>query len=396
MIHIDQKENCCGCTACQQICPVRCITMKPDEEGFVYPHVEVAACTHCDCCEQVCPVLHPAALQHTPKAYLCRTRDGETLMGSTSGGAFTPIAQHTLAKHGVVFGVGFDADWQVCHIGTETIEGLAAMRGSKYVQSALGQTFSRVQALLVQGRHVCFSGTPCQVEGLRNYLGKPYERLVTVDVVCHGTPSPKLWKSYLATQYGKIKHIAFRKKTYGYHSGTMEIRYQNGKGYQCSGRIDRMLQCFFAGIASRPACYACAFKIASHASDFTLYDAWHAAQLVPGLTDDDRGYTNVMVHTPKGEAVWEAIQPSLTSYPVDLETAIRLDGSMVRKSAVPHPRRAEFLRGLDGQPLDLYAQRYLPITCKDHLLERSKKFLYRTGLLRMLKKAKQQLRRPGR
>ena len=162
---------------------------------------------------------------------------------------------------------------------------------------------------------------------------KKYETLVTVDLVCHGTPSPKLWDKYLEYQknnyHSEIEDISFRNKTYGYHSGTMRIQFKNGKTYYGSARVDPMLRSFFKEISSRPSCYQCYFKNLERCSDFTIYDCWHADQLVVGLADDDKGYTNLIVQSKKGEQVLEKIKQDFDIYPVDTERAIALDGIML-------------------------------------------------------------------
>jgi len=244
---------------------------------------------------------------------------------------------------------------------------------------------------LEQGRLVCFVGTTCQVVGLKSYIGNGYENLLTVDLVCHGVPSPKLWKKYLEYQKNKyhseIAEVSFRNKTYGYHSGTMKIRFASGQVYYGSARVDYMLKSFFKEIASRPICYQCPFKTLSRCSDFTIFDCWHAGDLVQGLKDDDEGYTNVIVQSTKGAGVLEKIATSYEMYPADVEKAVALDGSMVCHSATPHPRRNEFYDGLDSVTLEQHIQRFIPVAKKDMLIERSKGLIYKTGLYGLLKKA---------
>lgn len=265
---------------------------------------------------------------------------------------------------------------------------LAQLRGSKYVQSELGNTFTEVKRYLEQGMMVCFIGTTCQNYGLKSFLRKEYENLIMVDLVCHGTPSPKLWDKYLKYQKNKyrseIREIIFRNKTYGYHSGTMHIRFDNGKVYHGSARVDLMLKSFFKEIASRPSCYQCQFKSLERCSDFTIYDCWHASDLVAGLVDDDKGYTNLIVQSAHGAGIWEKIQDCYESYPADTERAVQLDGIMVRNSAKPHPKREAYYVDIDKEALDVHINRYIPITRKDFLIERSKKIIYRLGIYRFL------------
>jgi coenzyme F420-reducing hydrogenase beta subunit len=321
-----------------------------------------------------------------------RTKSVPVLNNSTSGGFTTPLAEWVLGQGGVLCAATYDQDFKVVHAIIDTPDAIARTRGSKYVQSSLSDCFSRIKALLKQDRLVCFVGTTCQVAGLKAFLGKEYEKLLTVDLVCHGTPSPKLWEKYLAYQkerYGsEFTEIVFRNKTYGYHSGTMKIRFANGKTYYGSARVDPMLKSFFREIASRPICYQCPFKVLERCSDFTIYDCWHAAELVPGLTDDDKGYTNVIVQSEKGNAVLEQIKDHYEIYPADTEIAVKLDGSMVRGSVTPHKRRAEYYKDLDRHTMPEHIAAFIPVSGKDRLIERCKVGIYRLGLYSALKKLK--------
>lgn len=197
MIKITDKSRCCGCESCRSVCPKKCISMKADKEGFLYPEVDLSQCVDCKLCEKVCPVLHPALLDRKPKVFAGINNDIKIRLQSSSGGIFTLLAEQILHKGGIVFGACFDEHWNVVHSYTDTIEGLEHFRGSKYVQSYVGDSFVQVKKFLDEGREVLFSGTPCQIAGLKNFLRKPYHNLLTVDVVCHGVPSPKVWQSYL-------------------------------------------------------------------------------------------------------------------------------------------------------------------------------------------------------
>lgn len=398
MIEIINKTDCCGCTACANICPKDAIVMEPDFEGFLYPKVLADKCVECGLCEKACPVANkPEKQGNLLEGYVLRTKNRGVLQGSTSGGFTTPLVEWVLSQGGAVCAATYDKDFKVVHAIIDTVDAdeIARTRGSKYVQSGLRDCFTQIKNLLKQDRLVCFVGTTCQVAGLKAYLGKEYDHLLTVDLVCHGTPSPKLWDKYLAYQkekYGtEFSEIAFRNKTYGYHSGTMKIRFSNGKTYYGSARVDPMLKSFFREIASRPICYQCPFKQLERCSDFTIYDCWHAAALVPGLVDDDNGYTNVIVQSEKGHAALERIKESYEIYPADAEKAVELDGSMVRASAVPHKRRAEYYLDLDRHTLPEHIAAFIPVSGKDRLIERCKVGIYRLGIYAAAKKLKDKL-----
>lgn len=393
MINITDKSACCGCTACANICPKGAIEMAPDEEGFLYPSVDKNSCVECGLCDRVCPIRQKR--ESKPKkveSYVLRAKANDVLMNSTSGGFVTPLAEYVLEQNGMVCAAAYDMDFTVKHIFVNSNGGgyrLDNIRGSKYVQSGLADCYKKIKGYLEQKKMVCFIGTTCQVSGLKSFLRKDYEELITVDLVCHGVPSPKLWSKYLDYQknqyHSEIREISFRNKTYGYHSGTMKIRFSNGKTYFGSARVDYMLKSFFREIASRPSCYQCRFKMINRCSDYTIYDCWHATQLVENLQDDDRGYTNVIVQSEKGKKILNQIQDRYELYPADTEKAVELDGIMVEKSAIPHSKRQEFYKGIDGRTLPEQIQRFIPITWKDQLIEKSKVVLYKTGVYQSIR-----------
>lgn len=390
----EEKTKCCGCTACANACPAQCISMKADFEGFLYPEIDSSKCLNCGLCEKVCPVLNTPAVNDTEiKAFAVRVNEERTLQQSTSGGFITPLADWVLEKGGVLCAASYLSDFSVAHIIIEKSEKEVAMpriRGSKYVQSDLNNCYTKIKQLLAQKRLVCFVGTTCQVNGLKAFLGKDYDLLITVDLVCHGAPSPKLWRKYLdekQEEYGApIVSAAFRNKTYGYHCHTMRLAFENGKVYYGSGRVDAMMKSFMSEIASRPICYQCPFKTLNRCSDFTVFDCWHADQVVDGLKDDDKGFTTLFVHSDAGANVLECIKGKYTIYPISYEKAIQYDGKMVLKSATPHPSRDEYFVDFDHEELRDHIQKFIPISRMDHVVEWSKSALYKTGILGQIRK----------
>lgn len=394
MISITDKKLCCGCTACKNICPQKCIKMVPDKEGFLYPVVDTRNCVECKACERVCPVLNERRESRNKiQAYALRTRLKSDLMNSTSGGFTTPLAEWVFQNGGKVWAASYNEKWEVYH---RKFDSLGKMfnksKGSKYVQSYLGNVFAEIKETLNAQIMVCFIGTTCQVYGLKSYLGKEYDNLITVDLVCHGTPSPKLWRKYIEYQRkkykSKIKTVNFRNKTYGYHSGTMKLEFENGKQYTGSARVDPMLKSFFSEISSRPICYSCPFKHLNRVSDFTIFDCWHVTELIPNFKDDDCGYTNVLVHTEKGNRVLSEIKNKYYIYPVNMNKAIELDGIMVLNSAIPHKRRSTFYNDLDQRDIREHVQKYIPISWMDYILEKSKGIAYKFGLMEKLRNIK--------
>lgn len=367
MIQIDNKKNCCGCGACKNICPKNCITMVPDKEGFLYPSLDEDMCINCDMCEKVCPILNVCPdKQHKQSAYVIQHKNEKVRAESTAGGAFTAIASWIIVQGGIVFGASYDDNFMVEHSSAEKIEDLAKFRNSKYVQSDTKNTFKQVKDNLIEGRWVCYSGTPCQIEGLISYLGKKYERLITVDVVCHGIPSPLAWKKYLEMQkekLGEFSYVMFRDKYYGYKYSTMSFFDKAGNNIYAYGiDTDPMTRAFFSDICDRPACYDCVFKKRYRVSDFTIWDCYSIFQFDKKL-DDDKGTTRVLIHTDKGRQLFEKIKDSIVWKEVsadDLTAGVR---EMV-KSVRMNPKRDEFFRDaniLSGS--ELY-EKYFPETIK--------------------------------
>ncbi|MCD7882640.1 MAG: Coenzyme F420 hydrogenase/dehydrogenase, beta subunit C-terminal domain, partial [Lachnospiraceae bacterium] len=235
MINITEKQNCCGCAACAGACPKNCIEMKDDTESFFYPSVDKDKCIDCGSCERVCPILNYENKEpYEQKGYIVQHKNPTVLRESTAGGAFTAIAKYTLNKGGVVFGVELTDDLIAHHVYVEDESELSRFRNSKYVQSCVGGVLEQVKSFLKQGRYVCFSGTPCQIEGLRNYLGKDYDNLILVDVVCRAVPSPLIFQKYVEYQEQKmsaeVENVRFRDKHYGYKYSTMNVITDRNQG----------------------------------------------------------------------------------------------------------------------------------------------------------------------
>lgn len=329
MINIIDKKNCCGCNACVQHCPKSCITMQEDEEGFLYPIVDQEVCIDCGLCEKVCPVLNQGEERKPLQVYAANNTNEEIRMQSSSGGVFTLLAETIIQEGGVVFGARFNDDWEVIHDYTETQEGLATFRGSKYVQSRIGDSYCQAEQFLKKGRKVLFSGTPCQIAGLNLFLRKEYNNLLTVDFICHGVPSPGVWKSYLeeliALQGNRknsvlshskpiilnsirdISRIEFRNKRLGWKkfSFALTLSVPDGHGTKNTVLLSEpyneniFMKGFLADLYLRPSCYACPAKCLKSGSDITVGDYWGIQNVMPEI-DDDKGICCLMVNTDKG------------------------------------------------------------------------------------------------
>ena len=304
MIKITDKTNCCGCNACVQCCPKQCITMIPDEEGFDYPTVNKNDCIDCGLCEKVCPILNSGESKRPLKVYAAKNTKEEIRLKSSSGGVFTALAEDIIHKGGVVFGVSFDKEWNVVHTYTENIEGLAAFRGSKYVQSKVGSSYKEVKSFLKSGREVLFTGTSCQIAGLKNFLRKDYPNLLTIEILCHGVPSPKVWQQYLFEKKAQfrcndISQINFRDKRNGWSQFHMVINFTNGNLYTAPFSNDTYFKGFLSNLYLRPSCYSCKCKNGRANSDLVIADYWNINEALPEY-NDNKGISLVLINSPKG------------------------------------------------------------------------------------------------
>ena len=390
----EQKQNCCGCIACAAVCPKQCIEMNPDNEGFRYPSVDTEKCIQCGACERVCPIKNQVKEIPVPqKAYLVQHKDESVRLDSSAGGAFTAIAMYVLAKGGVVFGAAYDDDFQVKHTYVEKTEELWKFRNSKYVQSDMGNCFREARRFLRAGRWVCFSGTPCQIEGLGRFLGKPYEKLVLVDVVCHGIPSPLIWNKYLEYQHvkeDKPDNIRFRDKFYGYKYSTMSLINGGKNIYHAGSQLDPMLRAFFTDICDRPSCYDCPFKKRYHLSDMTIWDCFSVYDFDKTM-DDDKGTTRVLCHTKKGAEIIQELEDVAKCREVPADKLV--SGVKEMFESVPmNPKREPFLEDaarLTGTEL---FEKYYPITTKTKIKTVARKMLLTTGAYSAAKKCLNKLR----
>lgn len=298
-----EKSRCTGCTACVAVCPLDAIVMKQDSEGFLYPEVDVSRCVNCGKCHKVCPVDQEPTSVALEKAYYA-TADEGLRKQSSSGGVFSLLAEQILKDGGVVFGCAMTEDCGGAHhIGVDSEEKMWQLRGSKYVQSALENSLREAKAALSQGKKVLFSGTPCQIGGVKAYLGDA-EKLLTVDVICHGAPSPMVWKDYLTRleqdMDSKAVQVRFRDKTEGWQRYSLVVEFENGKVYRKNVTQDLYLRGFVEDLYLRPSCHSCVFKDGNYKSDLTVGDFWGAARLKPEL-QGIAGISLLIPHTPKGQ-----------------------------------------------------------------------------------------------
>lgn len=348
MIRIINKEDCCGCSACVSICPKTTINFIQDSEGFNYPHVDVDKCVECGLCEKTCPIIQRKSIDKTvanPLQYKAvRIKDKKILSESSSGGAFSILADIIFDLNGCVCGVEYSEEGLPHHIIIDSKTELYKLRGSKYVQSNILGIFPAIKQRLLKGQYVLFSGTSCQVDGLKKYLRKDYANLLTVDLVCHSIPSPLIYKEYLIYCSKKLKKeivsIDMRyKKTYGWsHRFSYRYCFKDGKSVIDSPFVVNWGRLFFSEMINRPSCGDCQYANLNRVSDFTIADFW----------DDDKKRTDIyskegtsllLVNTEKGINALESCQNNFYSWNITKEEALQ---PCLCHTTKPSDKRDEF------------------------------------------------------
>ena len=321
-------NDCCGCSACMQACPQKCITMKMNYEGFLYPFINENNCIVCRKCQSVCPILNEKQSISPKRVFAYKCNDNTIVENSSSGGAFSYFATEIIKRKGHVIGAGFDQQWHLCHQDINNINDLDILRRSKYIQSEINNMYKRTSDLLKQNIPVLFTGTPCQIAGLKSYLRKDYENLYTIDVICHGVPSPMVFKNYIKeiTNYKRcnittnplkcinsnrkepkpITEINFRykkkseNKSWRLFSLRLKFKDKNKEGIVTNTwKTDIYLKGFLDHLYLRKSCHQCQFRSQKSSSDITIGDFWGIEKLSP-KTDDDTGINLIIVNTNKG------------------------------------------------------------------------------------------------
>lgn len=364
--------------------------MQEDTEGFLYPTVDKEVCIDCKACEWVCPILNPKKeVPFQQYGYIVQNKDAKVLHESTAGGAFTAIAKYVLNKGGVVFGVELSEDLVAHHVCVEKEAELSRFRNSKYIQSCVGDTYQQVKYFLNQGRCVCFSGTPCQIEGLKNFLGMESENLITVDIVCRAVPSPLIFRKYVEYQESvlsdEIRTVRFRDKHYGYKYSTMNVTTDRNHGNYHKGiDSDPWLRAFFSSICNRPSCHNCHFRKQYRVSDFTIWDCFHVGRFSKTL-DNDKGATRVLVHTEKARRYFDEIKLEVDFVQAAPELLV-IGTKEMQESVMPHDKRPLFFQDalkMDGVKL---FEKYFPETFRVKVEHFVRIMCYRLGIYDTAKK----------
>ena len=341
MLTVDY-ERCTGCEACAQSCPKQCISMVSGEFGFLYPEIDKLLCVDCHACEKVCPIGKGMPVPVCQQAYAAVHRDKETLKCSTSGGAFTALAEEVFRRGGIVYGVRMD-DFIVHHVRIASTADLPRLRGSKYLQSRIGSVFKETENDLKDGKTVLFSGTPCQVDGLKHFLGKTYDNLITVDLVCHGVGSQAYFNKFMTTltaKWPEAKELQFRSKRFAGWSCSGALVIDDKK----NGTIEKPFyyhenyyyQFFLQGDIYRKSCYTCKYANLNRPGDITLGDFWGVEKLKLPL-DTYNGCSLVIVNSEKGRS-WIERVPDLAVEAVSTDDAVRYNEQLIHPSAIREKR----------------------------------------------------------
>ena len=369
MIEITDKKDCCGCNACNDVCPKHCISMQSDNEGFLYPTVDKDSCIDCGLCNNVCPIFmdHDNIVNRydNPLVFAAYNTDDAVRVDSTSGGLFSALADKIFASNGYVGGAVYIEDHTVKHIVTNDSTRLPELRSSKYLQSFNDTLFSDIRELLQRGEKVLVCNTPCAISALYSFLKKDYDNLITCDFICLGVNSPKVFLSYmkmLECQYGaKAIKIKFKAKQWGWHNFSMRVNFANGKEY-CK---DRWNDPFFIGYLqkknfARPSCYDCRFKGFPRKSDITLADFWGIEKIAPSM-DQDRGTSLVMINSDKGKSIFDSLGETIISQQLTLKQAEPSNRAIYESLTPQGNDRNDFFDALDKYPFDVVAKRFFPL-----------------------------------
>lgn len=359
MIKILDPSKCCGCSSCLQVCPKQCISFKEDAEGFKYPSIDTDLCIDCRLCEKVCPILNIESKRVPLQILAARINDEKVLLESSSGGIFFLVAKYVINHGGVVFGAKFNEKWEVVHSYTDSIDEIALFQRSKYVQSIIGNTYLEAKQFLKDGKIVLFTGTPCQIAGLNKYISKKTDNLITMDFVCHGVPSPMVWRDYLKeTVHSKcnlsnedwirqISGISFRDKSFGWRRFCLNISGPQNNHIITKECLDEnpYMRAFLHNIILRPSCYTCPFKNGKSGADITIADYWGCEIFHPSF-NDNKGLSLIMLFTKKGKDLIHNLNLNfeISSY----RKAVFCNSAIVR-SHHKHPNRELFFRFYNEQ-----------------------------------------------
>lgn len=373
-----EHENiCCGCSICVVACPQNAIFLKETKEGFLYPQIDMKLCINCGVCEDICPI-EGVTNKSVISSMVVQSLDSSILKSSASGGFFTTLAYYVVSHGGYVAGVIYNDDFETTYHITNNIDEVKLFSSSKYSQANVLGIVDELITILDRGLLVLFSGTPCQVAGIKKLFGKKYNNLLTVDLACRGIPSPLVWRKYIEYQEhkynSKVREVNHRDKILGYHNGVMKLVFENKKIYIGSVKTDYFSNAFHKDFCSRESCYYCLYKGFDRCSDLTIFDCWNPNALNKYIKDNDKGYTVVFVRSEKAIDLINDLT-IINKYDICPYEAEKYTGGMLLESAPRPKERDVFFKDLNSLRVEDTFEKYVPVSFVDKIKFQIKKVL---------------------
>ena len=369
MIEITNKARCCGCCACVDVCPHKAISLKTDIEGFWYPEVDKDKCIDCGLCEKTCPELHISELKHNDYEKPSHTiaainKDMAVRWDSTSGGAFSALADAMYDMGGYVSGAIYNEDFSVSNYISNNRDDLARLRSSKYLQSKAEGLYKEIRTLLRNGQKVLACGTPCQMAALRSFIGKDSPNLIIVDFICRGVNSPKVYRMYLDSLErrfgGKVVYVKAKNKELGWRNLTRKVVFDNGKAYYGVLMDDDFRRGYHTNVFCRPSCYECQYKGFPRIADITIADYWGIERVDKNL-DNNIGTSMILLNSKKGEAYFEKVKDRLEWKETPFESILPGNIALTKPIEPAKIDRDQFFEDLDKGTFDDVVNKYLPL-----------------------------------
>ena len=357
MEQVLEKNKCTGCTACMNICPKGAISMVEGEDGFKYPVIDQDKCINCGLCKKTCPVINTKENKSLNKCYVAFNKDEETRLKSSSGGIFSLIANYILEQKGLVIGAAFNENNELKHIAIEKKKELPKLMGSKYLQSDLNNIFKYIKENIKE-KKILFVGTPCQIGGLKAFIKKDYDNLICIDLVCHGVPSPKLFKKYieeLEKENGKLINYNFRDNSTGWDTYSNTATFKN-KTITEDRKENNYMKLFLSDIALRQSCFNCNFKLGNKYSDITLGDFWGIKNHYPEMYNKT-GVSAIIINTEKGNEIFKEIINNLEYKECKLEEIVSGNPS-IKISGKEPKNRNKFFKEIDKLSVQELSNKY--------------------------------------
>lgn len=373
MIDIQNKVDCCGCNACGDVCPKGSITFKNDIEGFWYPEVDLETCIDCHLCQKICPIVNIEDIKKNDKSKPLHTiaavhKNMRVRWNSTSGGAYTALAETMLEKGGYISGAIYNDGFTGVHnYVTNNPEDLEKLRSSKYLQSNAEGIYKQIKQLLIKGEKVLSCGTPCQMAALRSFLHHDFENHVIVDFICRGVNSPKVYRAYLDSlekKYNsKIVYIKAKNKELGWRNLTRKVTFANGQSYYGVLMDDDFRRGYHTNVFCRPSCYDCRFKGFPRIADITIADYWGIENVDKNL-DMNIGTSMILLNSDKGVAFFDQIKDKLEYRETDYESILGGNIALYKSIEPAKIDRYAFFKDLDEQNFEYVTQKYFPLSVK--------------------------------